>query len=143
MNNFTVADFQRAIKEVSRVYGSAIARNVERIYRLETRHFDSLGYRATGSPGMEASSGKLSYPYGWSKGNVWPKYKPSGIWYYRENGTGITKPFLQFPNVTAAAMTIADFLRRHDNNPGRWYSTDKAKQLAYTSKIMQNNPVFV
>ncbi len=132
--------FRDALKKVALRYGSAIAVNVEKIYRLETANFTSGQFKGTFSPGMEKTTNV--YPYGWQSlaTGIWdtvPSYKPIGLLPFTENGTGITKYFIKFPSVEAAVMTLAEFLRLHENNPGRWFSLASGDQNKYNSKIAQ------
>lgn len=139
--------FDRALNKVKAVYGLGIARNIERIYRLETANFTSKQFLETYSAGMEDHSSSNKYPYGWRLGGFWDtqtgrKYRPIGTAIFKE-GAGLYndgrqyKRFLKFPNVESAVMTLAEFLRLYDNNGGRWFSTEIEKQFAYNNRLQQ------
>lgn len=130
--------FKRNLKFIDSNFGSEIAKNIERMYRLETNHFKSGQFKHTFSPGME-SFGK-SYPYGWNTmarifWDANPQHRPVGFYKGKETQTGITKIFLKFPTLKSAMLTVAMFLRNYSNNPGRWFSTDLKKQTAYNDSI--------
>ena len=146
-----VMKFEKIIKDVEKEYGTAIAQNVEKIYRLETANFTSGQFLATHSPGMMAFG--TSFPYGWNTINnvVWsknPDYKPSGISYHKENpglsgAGGGEKAFIKFPNLKAAVFTLAGFLNHYGNNAGRWYSTNNMEQALYNAKLATIKTIFV
>jgi hypothetical protein len=57
------------------------------MYRLETSHFTSGGYKHTGTGGMMAKNGhETDAPYyGWDKSifEKYPEFKPIGIWFLK------------------------------------------------------------
>lgn len=130
---------QQVFGWISQLYGPAIARNVEKIYRLETAHFASGQYKATGSPGMTAT--KLSFPYGWnSLAKLWrdrPESAPIGIvrWCVR----GKVYAYLAFGG-SYGFLALAEILKKRGNNAGSWYSTIPAQQQAYVSKLSGITP---
>lgn len=134
---------QKVLYKIRNKYGTSIARNVERIYRVETANFKSGGFAKTFSAGMEAFGDR--YPWGWniSAQGIWerhPEYRPSTTIKLRE-GPGLLgdggrlKEFIVFPNLEGAMMTLADFLKRHNNNGGRWFSKIKERQDIYNNKL--------
>lgn len=136
---------QEAFKNALNSFSPDIVRNAERIFRLESNHFKSGQYKGTLSPGMEKFSD--SYPYGWKTLDkiFWsknPKYKPTGLKTYTENGTGIKKTFIQFPNLTASVMTLCAFLQYYGNNPGRWFSLNPDSQNRYNESIKKITPTY-
>ncbi len=149
----TEASIKSALQKVKDMYGKETAINVEKIFRWETRHFQSGGFKNTNAPGMEAvmvtnSEGKKvpkSYPYGWtSLKSFWdanPKYKPMGIYTTPENVTGIIKPFLIFPTIEGSMLTLAFWLQTR--RPGNWFSTMPEKQLMYENSIVGITPRIV
>lgn len=136
---------RRAIGQVRDQYGPDMARAVERIYRLETAHFASLGFRKTYAAGMEAPKGKEgAYPYGWTTlaATLWkdaPAARPIGVLGMRE-GDGITtpsrgiRPFLIFPTLSAAMMSLAETIAQR-GRPGAWFSRLKGEQEKYEEKL--------
>lgn len=135
---------EKVLKKVRERYGEKIARWVEQIYRKETANFTSKQYLATYSAGMEAHADR--YPYGWTTpAKLWkikPEYRPVGVLKFRENQTGIMKPFLAFRNLEAAMMSLAAYLERYQN-PGRWYSLDKEMQQRYINELATIRTQFV
>ena len=135
--------FKAALKKVVAKYGLDIASNVEKIFRLETANFTSGQFKGTFSPGMEKATN--TYPFGWtSLGNsVWkenPQYAPHDFLPFTENATGKTKYFIKFPSLEASVMTIAQFLKNVNNNPGRWYSMEPDLQEEYAAKLSNIKP---
>lgn len=134
--------FKLAARKLLKKYPRSIVENVERIYRLETNHFKSGQYKKTYSPGMEMHSD--NYPYGWTGSlKLWsknPHYKPIGFVTMREGGTNIPKTFLKFASLEAAMFTLADYLSRYNNNPGRWYSLNQSAQERYLRSINKITP---
>ena len=128
---------QYVFEEVADTFGKGIARNVERMYRLETANFTSGQYRKGRSAGMHAH-GK-SFPYGWtSVENMWlknPTLAPVGFDDWEKDSGGYKVSYLVFPNLYAGAFALATFLEKYKNNPGRWFSTDPASQRVYNKKV--------
>lgn len=121
-------------------FGKAIAQNAERIYRLETRNFNSGQYKAGRSAGMEATN--TQFPYGWgSLRNLWmanPKLKPIGIDSWEEDSGGRQNiDFIKFPNLYAGAVALAQVLKDRGNVPGSWFSTIPEKQRSY-ERVLSN-----
>lgn len=136
----------QALKKALLSYDTSIVENCEKIFRLETNNFLSGQFTGTFSPGMEPASGVTKFPYGWtSLKSFWvnnPTYSPIGLKTYTENGTGIKKPFIQFPSVEAAIFTLCEKLYLNGNNPGAWFSNDPAAQLTYEAKLDKINATF-
>lgn len=122
-------------KALNLIYGPAIAKNIERIYRYETAHFTSGQYKATGSAGMLKFV--ENYPYGWSVAkNMWdekPALRPNGSVDFTKNGKKYT--YLVFPTFMAAAVALGEYLKKY--RPGRWNTTDPIGQTNYENKISQ------
>lgn len=132
---------------VRNTYGTDMAKNVERIFRLETRNFTSGHYNRTGSPGMVAQAS--GWPYGWSSlrafADKFPAYNlgPSTMPTVRmvenvqEDGSGgESVRFIVFPDVVPALHFLAYFLKEKGQGPGRWFSTDPALQAGYLAKLV-------
>lgn len=133
---------KEALERVKNMFGPEIAKNVERIYRLETRNFDSEQYRKTFSAGQEAVEGIDKYPYGWNDSfwNKYPTLRPIGL-VGMNDVSGTYARFIKYPNVTAGMLYLGDFLRRYNNNPGRWFTTNDAAQKTYNEKIASITPL--
>lgn len=127
----TEPELRQIFNDISELYGDDIAENVERVYRLETAHFKSGGYKNTAAAGI-VPVGSI-YPYGWNSlrgfwdDNVWAR--PLGIW-HADNGWD----YLQF-NKVGGFYAVAELLKMRGNDPGRFHSNDPAKQAAYNAKI--------
>jgi hypothetical protein len=138
------SEIQLALRKVKEMFGEKIAKNVEKIYRLETADFTSGQYQKTKGAGTEAQTEfrpplvapvPKVYPYGWNR-KLWdskPEYKPTGTYAMNENirvggmtvkGGGIVKHFIVFPSVEAGMMHLADYLNRYENDALRWYAGD-------------------
>jgi hypothetical protein len=121
-------------------FGKSIAKNTERIYRLETRNFTSGQYMAGRSAGMEATQD--AFPYGWSSlKNMWmanPNLKPIGLDLWESDSGG--RPdvnFIVFPNLYAGAVALAQTLKNRGNKPGSWFSKDPQQQASY-ERVLSN-----
>lgn len=134
-NYYTEKDFAAAIGALKSEFPAEILRTVERIYRLETRNFDSLQYKKTGTPGMEAHG--AAFPYGWLlfergwKEN--PASAPTGMLKMAESGTNISKPFLIFSAVIYPVRNLAQYVNTY--GAGRWYSTKPDMQAVYIKRL--------
>lgn len=140
-------EIKKVLNIITSVYGKSIAENVERIYRLETANFKSEQFLKSYSAGMMAFSDY--YPYGWTTlgKEYWNKFnKPVGVVSVGENpglsGTGGgVKKFVKFASLDDAMLTLAYFLKTHNNNPGRWYSKNPEDQYTYNKTIENINPI--
>lgn len=113
-------------------YGIDIARNVERIYRLETANFDSGLFHATNAAGMRATS--PTWPFGWPK-RFTNAQMFAPVVTMAENAGGPPVQWVAFIDFADAARYLAEFLKAHGNNAGRWNSTTPSKQAAYNAAI--------
>ena len=136
-------DIQKALSEIISKYGRSAAETIERLFRLETRHFKSQQWLKANTPGMEVFNS--NFPYGWSSlkkftdvtgipENSFSKFS------IRENGTGIEKTFVVFPNAYDSMMFVAYLLNSRGWNAGSWYSRDKAKQNEYAESLQSIIP---
>jgi RHS repeat-associated protein len=148
--SFNIHDAEEGLKVVNENFGKEMARNVERMYRMETSHFTSAQYRHTGTGGMEVH-GPPPY-YGWT-----PSYftqPPVGVYSIFENKglsgvggnaqvTNRPKQFVIMPSVVAAMMFKANYIQGHDGNYARWFSTNPQTQEIYRKKIQAITPKIV
>jgi hypothetical protein len=131
----TENEIRNSLKTVEQNFGTEIARWVEKIYRGETAHFKSVQFLLTYSAGMLKFKDK--YPYGWGNFKTFwalnPNFAPVG--YVKIFVTREKKDFfyLAFPSLTAAMMTLADYVKK--NGPLRWNSTDKTAQAEYAKLL--------
>lgn len=125
-------DVRDALAAIAASHGVPIARNVERIYRLETRNFDSAQFRQTNTPGMHAFT--QAYPFGWKKrGTVPSDFAP--LVRMEENAGGGIVSWVAFRQFRKAATYVADFLKDYGNNGGRWKSTEADAQARYRGAL--------
>jgi len=136
---------QQVFNSIKNNFGSEIAKNVERIYRLETDNFKSGQYLRTGSAGMLAFSD--SFPYGWnSLSSIWtqyPQHAPIGYARYGKmvNGKYKIYKYLAFPSVAGFAA-LARILKMRGNNAASWYSTNPQQQAQYAAKLATVNTTY-
>lgn len=141
---FSESDAKDALIKIFQEHGKDIAVIVEKMYRAETRHFDSEQYKYCGTPGMEAH-GSPPY-YGWdSQLFISP---PTGIWSAYENAglskqggnaqvTGSKKRFVCVDSVLVGMTYLARYIKKYNGNYARWYSTDPKAQQIYRDKLSQ------
>lgn len=138
IRTYSEQDFIDTLPEIINVYGRDIAIWTEKLYRWETGHFKSRQFLNTGTPGMEVHG--IAPTYGWAG---WffiehPYYLPVGVYTDVEGGTGKTKKFIIMPSTKAAALFVADYIKRY--GPGRWYSKNYADQQLYLQKLQSVIP---
>jgi hypothetical protein len=133
-------DYEKTIRAgmdaVKARYGISIAQSVERIFRLETNHFRSGGWKATLAPGMHPFAKKQ--PYNWSSLRAFwdatPAARPIGVDTLTEGGTNLKRDYLVFNNI-GGFLTLAEVMKIRGNNPGTWYSTDPTKISQYNGSL--------
>lgn len=131
------AAFNRVITD----FGVPVAENVERIYRLETDGFTSGQFRRTNTAGMHAF--KATFPFGWSLGADGlsaSDFLPTIA--MKENASG-TYQWVVFKDLGQAIHYLGYFLNKFENNPGRWKTTDPAKQAPYKAAVAGIDPAIV
>jgi len=128
----TDEQLKAAFKNLANKYGVSIAKAVEQIYRLETAHFKSLGFKNT------YGAGALGYNtpnFGWGNTNL-NSYGVSKLWDYVVNGK--TYHYLVFPSINLGLNFLADYLVKYskgnDITPGiqRWGSAP-----GYLDKVLK------
>lgn len=149
-NNFTEQDAKNALQVVKNNYGVDMAKQIEKLARLETAHFKSTQFQRTGTGGMEVPKGGLPPYYGW--GSTFflkhPFYTPVGTTDMFEgkgtSGAGGNKQvtdkpkvFVVMPSVEAWMMFLAWYAGEEKDKGGllHWYSTDPAKQKIYAESL--------
>lgn len=132
---------KKAFEDIAEKYGRDFARQIERLFRLETAHFKSRQFKKSYSPGMEPTSEK--FPFGWSSlRDFWeknPQFRPDGIIQENENpgatGTGKgLKKFISFPTFDAAVNSVAYLLNKR-GNIATWYSLKEDMQQLYLKTL--------
>ena len=122
-----VSDLVTPLKNVKTEFGEAIAKTVERIYRLETAHFKTNQWKKTFSAGMEKFAD--SFPYGWPElkqfVKEYPEYGSEKEYSYKpftEAKTGKTKNYISFPSPEAGMMYLGYVMKKRNNVAGTWFS---------------------
>lgn len=128
----TEAQMRAAFQAARARFGADIARNAERIYRLETAHFKSGQFRATNTAGMRAT--RDTYPFGWKERGTNPAlFAP--VVYMAENAGGPRVAWVAFIRFEDALTYLCKVLQERGNNPGAWNSTDPARQTSYNAAL--------
>lgn len=123
---------------IVRDYGRAIAENVERIYRLETRDFKSAQFIATNTAGQVAVD--PSFPFGWSpRGTKASDYVEPVM--MPENQTGADTLFVAFKQFDKAARFLAQVMKERGNDPGKWKTLSGS--ASYRNAVAQVEPSIV
>lgn len=125
---------EKTLKEIKGIFGADITRNIEKIYRLETRNFSSKQFLKTYSAGMEAVTKK--FPYGWkSLQKFWSEQKnhaPVGFVTMNDADTKDgADTFIKFPTLFSAMFALGLILQKRGNDIGSWYSTEEGKKEHY------------
>jgi hypothetical protein len=120
-NIFTENDAKEALIKLSKInYDNA--KIIERIYRWETAHFKSRQFQLTGSAGMEVGK--------WL--NIPSNVKSVEL---IENGTGLKKKFIVWRSCYDFVLYLNDYIKRHNGNWSRWYSTNPDLQTKYRNNV--------
>ncbi len=131
----TETEIINALKVVAKDYGKPLAITIERLFRNETAHFKSGGFKQSLSPGMEAV--KNTMPYGWSTLEpYWTKeksYAPIALINQVENNSAMSKSlgvktFIKFPTIEASMMSVAYLIHARGGDGGRWFSNQESEQ---------------
>ena len=150
---FTVQDGKEALRKIYDKYGKDMSVIVERMFRIETKHFTSGQYQHCGAPGMEVHGAPPAY--GWSSDffSQHPEYQPTGIWSKKE-GRGLSgqggnaqvtdkpKQFVVFDSVESSMEYIVYYINKHGGNYARWYSTQDSAQKLYREECGAIKPKF-
>lgn len=139
----------KAFKNLKTEFGTDIAKNVERMYRLETAHFKSSQFKKTYSAGMERFSEE--FPFGWGNElrnfvKEYPEYgteEEFSTLPFTESKTGKKKYFVKFPSLEAAIMFLGYVMKQRKNNAGSWYSTKEESQKRYNDTIKKIEPTII
>jgi hypothetical protein len=134
------ATLRAALRSVVEMWGADVARNVERIYRLETGNFTSELFRITNAAGQKAF--EVDFPFGW------PARGTSETDYFipvrmKENSGQGPFRWVTYRKLPTAIMYLARFLKDHGNNAGRWNSTNPEQQASYRAKLARMSTAIV
>lgn len=126
--------YVQAFRDIADQYGVEYARNIERLYRLETNHFKSGGFLRSNTAGIVAKSN--DFPYGWSSLAKFLKANnldESMVFLVPENN-GHT--YVGFNSVYWGVMFTAWFIATvRDGNHLAWYGLTKERQEHYASVL--------
>lgn len=148
----TDADLKRIFTELKKNYGASVARDVEKIFRAETRHFKSLQFEYGLTPGMLQS--KNTFPYGWtSMKGIWdinPTLRPDFITTLYVNSLGKISStpkagyskyvYLGFDSVDQPIKAVAEYVKKY--GAARWNSTDPTAQKTYLALLNSITPQY-
>ena len=131
---FTEADAKAAILAVKEKHGEEMARLIEKMFRLETRHFKSLQYRKTGTAGLTVGKWPSPVP---KTPTITLKTNPA------LDSAGRSQISYIVWNPADFSEFLAQYIKRYNGNFGRWYSTKPELQAAYAAKVNQIKNRFV
>jgi hypothetical protein len=141
----TTDQIAATLRGLVNTYGAAIAKNVERIYRLETANFTSGQFRATNTAGMQAAgSDPYTWPFGWKKRGTNPGMFVRPV-VMNENATGTAVAYVAFIHFGDAAEYLAKVMQERGNDPALWRTSDPNSDTArsYRAAVARINPQFV
>lgn len=125
------------------VTGKDVLKIVEKMYRTETRHFESGQYKNCGTGGMEVF-GPPPY-YGWDPTlfvenpvGTWSAYEGRGLSGAggNEQVTDRKKEFIKFPSVTAGMEYKIKYIIKYNGNYARWFNkNDQTAQNVYRKTL--------
>ena len=113
------------------VTGKDVLKIVEKMYRTETRHFESGQYKNCGTGGMEVFGPPPHY--GWDSSlfvenpvGTWSAYEGKGLSGAGGNAqvTDRKKEFIKFPSVTAGMEYKIKYIIKYNGNYARWFNKD-------------------
>lgn len=119
---FTEKDAEKALIEFMALKGKERAKLIERMFRLETRHFKSTQFQVCGSPGMEDGN--------WS-GLDESKFEKVKMKDNHLTGEKQMRTFIKWHNILDFCVYLSDYIDRHKGNYGRWNSMNAEKQAKY------------
>ena len=141
--NFNISDAEKSLKLIHNEYGKEMATIIEKMYRVETAHFKSTQFKKTGTGGME-SHGVGPY-FGWSKEffDLYPELIPLGVFAIKEGkGAGGNKQdtvnkkrFVIMTSVYAGMKYKAYYIKKHNMDYARWYSTNEDNKKIYRESL--------
>lgn len=133
----TLNEEAKALAKIVKEFGRDTAKKVEQMFRWETAHFKSGGYKATNGAGMEAV--KMTFPYGWNP-KVFEGVKTDGLVNLIDSG-GRNVQFIKFATKYDGMKALANFLGYR--KMGSWYSTNADAQKMYEGKVLAVTPKIV
>ncbi|WP_321838882.1 hypothetical protein [Paraburkholderia bannensis] len=150
INDFNEEDAKDALRYIFDKYGRSIAEIVERMYRVETRHFHSMQYRRCGTGGMEIHGNPPAY--GWNPAfftelptGTWSAYEGAGLSGAGGNAqvTDHPKTFVVVSSVRIGMEFKARYIVAYNGNYARWFSTEAHAQEVYRATLNTVEPRIV
>jgi len=143
-------DIVDGLATVKELYGKKFAQDIERALRIETANFSSGQWKQGNTAGMEATNN--TFPYGWGSLEEFIEDFPDlelTPWDFitytmNENGTGIPKKFIRFPNAFAFILFFAWFIQnKRSGRVASWYSLKEESAQRYENSMSNINPSIV
>jgi len=133
-------DLKNTFEDLKNNYGQDFARQIERIFRLETAHFRSGQFKEGNSPGMVAT--KSTYPFGWRSLDEFALANSIDGHKFGIGRTfvvdGKNFRYVTFPDFKTSADFVAWFIRnKRGGVPEKWNSLDPAAAARYKNKLNQ------
>lgn len=123
---FTKEDGEKALLEIQKLKGTERAKLLEKIIRLETRHFKSKQYALSGSAGMEMGA--------------WHGIDESKFSTFQMKDNHLTgekqmRTFIKWNSVLDFLLYLSDYIDRHKGNYARWNSMKPERQELYRKNL--------
>jgi hypothetical protein len=133
-----------AFKKIKDIYGKEFTKEIEKVYRYETGHFDSTQFKNGYSPGMVAQNN--TFPFGWTSLQTFAKENgllPSQFGtftiFVQREGRNFT--YVKFPSIDSSVSFVAWFLKNIRNGVVKyWNTTNEAKANEYQATLNQIIP---
>jgi len=139
-------DIRAAFEELSRNYGRDFANKIEKLYRLETGHFESDQFKEGNSPGMVAR--KTTYPFGWSSLDEFARANSIDGHKFGIGSTFTVKGknyrYVTFPDFKTSLDFVAWFIRnKRGGVVQKWNSLDPTESAKYLNSLNSITTHFV
>lgn len=136
-------DLQAAFTRLKNNYGPEFARQIEKIFRLETAHFRSGQFKEGNSPGMVAT--KSTYPFGWRSLDEFARANSIDGHKFGIGRTFVVKGknyrYVTFPDFNTSLEFVAWFIRnKRGGIPEKWNSLDPVEAAKYKIKLNSIKP---
>lgn len=144
---FTEGELRSAFQKVAQQRGADFARQLERLFRWETGHFESGQYMKTLSPGMTTDHPERE-DLGWSSLpdflRKYPQYNGKYYTVFFPSTSAGPKYYIGFPTPEAAIMFVAyNIAEKKGGNFGAWNSLSPAAQQDYINDLATIRALFV
>lgn len=127
----SLESLKKGLQKIATMDGVERARQYEQLYRQETSHMTSAGYRATGAAGMGAVTD--TFPYGWSSLETWLAVNPSAsVWLTQYTDGGNGRKQIAFNSAENAVLFLRWFINNvRGGRIGHWHSLDEQTATKY------------